>query len=117
MNLLVQFAGNSTNPFFFFFISRLSRLFFLSRTKNYQKKMTHLGYHGYEKNCAKIIQKYWRGYQTRKEYKLKLRRYYKSGKGNSILRQKYYEKEFSTFSNHMDKSIETRTNQVNDMLK
>lgn len=89
----------------------------LCRSKHYQKKMTNLGSLSYQRYCAMKIQALARGFLARQQYKLKLRRFYKSGKGNEIQRKRYFEQEFTNVTKKMDASLDNRTNQVNSLLQ
>lgn len=79
--------------------------------------MTNLGSQGYERNCIKKIQAIWRGYWTRKEFKRKLRRFYRQGLGNEERRKKYVEKEITSLSNKLDQTAVHRHQQMNSFLQ
>lgn len=104
------------------------------RTKNYQKKITHIGSIAFQKVCALKIQCLYRGYTVRKYFKARLRQYYreltkaaKAGGGGGGAgsvdvaqqqrRKQYYESEFSSITNKLNANLDSRSSQVNTMLR
>ena len=79
--------------------------------------MTNLGTVGYERYCAKRIQALIRGFIARRQYKIKLRRYYRSGQGNEARRKRFFEREFTNVSKKMDDSLGNRTQKVDSLLQ
>lgn len=89
----------------------------ICRTKNYQKKLTVLGYAALERKSAAKIQALCRGFLARQQFKLKLRRLYRSGRGSESLRAKYFQTELSSVASRMDKSISDRASKVDTMMR
>lgn len=114
MNYLVPYVGKRS---IYTLVDSFVLTYCSYRTKNYQKKMTTLGTQGHELNCIRKIQAMWRGYWARKQFKWKLRRYYRQGLGNEDRRKKYMEKEFTALSSKMDQTLDNRNQQVNSLLR
>lgn len=97
----------------------------ICRTRNYQKKITHIGSKAYAKVCAAKIQRLWRGYTVRKTYRVRLRDYYRNlpHAGRPLdgalqaRRKMYYQNEFSTITDKLNENLASRSNQVNTMLR
>jgi hypothetical protein len=97
----------------------------ICRTHNYQKKITRIGSIAYSKVCAAKIQRLWRGYSVRKTHKVRLRNYYRDlAKAGRPLddklqarRKHYYENEFSTITDKLNENLDSRSNQVNTMIR
>jgi hypothetical protein len=49
-----------------------------NRTKNYQKKITHIGTRAFQQVCAVRIQRLWRGRRARAGFRRLLREYYRA---------------------------------------
>jgi hypothetical protein len=79
--------------------------------------MTNLGTQGYGRNCIRKIQAIWRGYWARKQFKWKLRRYYRQGLGNEERRKKYMEKEMSALSAKIDQTVDNRQQKMNSFIR
>jgi hypothetical protein len=97
----------------------------ICRTRNYQKKITHIGSAAFAKVCAAKIQRNWRGYATRKLFRVRLRTYYKNlpnsnrptDEAQQARRKQYYENEFSSITSKLNQNLDSRSNQVNTMLR
>jgi hypothetical protein len=97
----------------------------ICRTRNYQKKITHIGSVAFTKVCAAKIQRNWRGYAARKLFRVRLRVYYKNlpnsnrptDEAQQARRKMYYENEFSSITNKLNQNLDSRSNQVNTMLR
>lgn len=79
--------------------------------------MTSLGSLSFQKVCVMRIQRLWRGFIVRKHYRHRLRQYYKEGRGDENRRKQFFEKEFITYNQKIDKTVEDRSNQVNSLLR
>jgi len=99
-----------------------------TRTKNYQKKITHIGSLAFQKVCALKLQRLFRGYTARKQFRTRLRAFYRATApggttGNNIdagqkqRRKQYYESEITSISNKLDQNLNKRSNQVDNMLR
>lgn len=89
----------------------------ICRAKNYQKKLTSLGHAALEKVSASRLQAIARGYLARKDFKMKLRRHYRSGKGNEALRTVYFQNECAAMTKRMDKTMNERGQQLDTMMR
>ena len=98
----------------------------ICRTRNYQKKITHIGSKAFEKVCALKVQRLWRGYAIRRHFRVRLREYYhnlprQSGRvvddAQLQRRKAYYETEFSSITDKLNQNLHSRSNQVNTMLR
>ena len=106
-----------------------------TRTKNYQKKITHIGSWAFQKVCALKLQRLYRGYCARKLFRTRLRAYYRATAGNNSIagggefsgatidesqrqrRKQYYESEITSISNKLDQNLNRRGHQVDSMLR
>ena len=79
--------------------------------------MTGLGSLSFQKVCTIKIQRLWRGYYVRKQYKVQLKQYYQQGKGTELARKRYYEKQFHSVSEKIDQNMLRRNDQVNHLLR
>lgn len=89
----------------------------ICRTKNYQKKLTKLGHQALERMSAERIQALARGWLARKKFKIALRRFYRSGHGNEQLRTKYFHTECAEMTEKMDRTLQHRVTQVDNMMR
>ena len=98
------------------------------RTKNYQKKITHIGSLAFQKVCALKLQRLFRGYTARKQFRTRLRAFYRAtapggstgiaiDAGQKQRRKQYYESEIISISNKLDQNLNKRSNQVDTMLR
>jgi hypothetical protein len=79
--------------------------------------MTNLGSLSYQKVCSVKIQTRWRGYFARKNFFHLLKKYYKDGNGIESRRKQFFEKEFFSYNEKFDKTMNSRSNQVNSLLR
>jgi hypothetical protein len=79
--------------------------------------MTNLGSLSYQKVCSVKIQTRWRGYYARKNFYHLLKQYYKEGNGVESRRKHFFEKEFFSYNEKFDKTMSSRSNQVNSLLR
>eukprot|EP01039_Chlorochromonas_danica_P009490 gene9490-10481_t len=89
----------------------------ICRTKSYQKKLTKLGHQALERVSAGKIQALARGWLARKKFKIALRRYYRSGHGNEKLRTKHFHTECAEMTEKMDRTLQHRVAQVDNMMR
>mmetsp|Transcript_16121 Transcript_16121/g.16249 ORF Transcript_16121/g.16249 Transcript_16121/m.16249 type:complete len:446 (-) Transcript_16121:37-1374(-) len=88
----------------------------ICRTPNYQKKITHKGTQAYAIVCSIKLQALWRGYKIRQSYRINLRNYYKEHKGELKQRKKFYEQEFTNYTEKMSQSVTDRSHEVDNEL-
>eukprot|EP01032_Pedospumella_encystans_P007574 gene7574-9073_t len=100
----------------------------ICRTKNYQKKITHIGSLAFQKVCVLKLQRLFRGYTARKQFRTRLRAFYRAtapggstgtaiDAGQKQRRKQYYESEITSISNKLDQNLNKRSNQVDTMLR
>ena len=89
----------------------------ICRTSKYQKKFTRLGSKAFEIVCIIKIQAFYRGYNVRKHYQIRLRSYYQKRKGNISLRKKFYQKEFSSYTDKLSSDVEDRGRELETMIR
>jgi hypothetical protein len=88
----------------------------ICRTNNYQKRLTSKGSSAFQIVCAIKLTAVFRGYLARKKFHDGLKKFYKSGKGESKLRRRFYENELAQCTNNMAKEINTRDSIINYMM-
>ena len=100
----------------------------ICRTTNYQKKITTVGSKSFHKICALRIQALWRGYTSKKKYRLMLKNYYRNqgntiasgssntGIGSYIARRIFFEKEFSALSHTLEVESNARIKGLNNVV-
>lgn len=89
----------------------------ICRAPDYQKRKTQLGSKAYKVVCIKKIQSLWRGYCARKQFYQLRKQFYRKGEGNTRLRQQFYQKEFTSYTNSMIHEIDHRDSKIDQMFR
>lgn len=79
--------------------------------------MTSKGSKSFEVVCARKIQALWRGYKARKKFYMDKKQYYRMGKGHQMLRQKFYQREISLFTDAVLSDVNARSYKIDDILR
>lgn len=88
------------------FVSIEKRVCPICRKKNYQKRKFLEGCKFYRKKCVIKIQSFYRGYKARKLYDIKIKKLYKSGKGNVINKRNYIQKKMTNINKKIDTAFD-----------
>ena len=100
------------------FMARDARTCPICRSGNYQKKLTHVGSHAFQKLCVVRVQRLYRGYCARKVYRIELKSFYKLGAGaGSAARRRFFEKELSLLGNRIAKETDARMRGLNSVVQ
>ena len=118
------------------FMAKDTRACPICRSSDYQKKITTVGSASYYKVCVGKIQMLYRGYVARKEYRVKLRGFYRNtnsgtfggagtgtgyagrtGAGGAIARRTFFEKELSSLGNEMELQANARVRGLNQVVE
>jgi len=110
------------------FMAKDTRACPICRTSDYQKRITTVGSASYHKVCILKIQVLYRGYVARKEFRVKLRGFYRNsssnntgskrvGAGGEIARRNFFEKELSSLGHEMEMQTNARVRGLNNVVE
>lgn len=89
----------------------------ICRHPKYQKRTTNIGTKSYQYVCCRIIQSNWRKWFAKMKYHEKLKEFYKSGHGNTILRRKFFQQEFTLITNNFINETITTNKEVDNIMR
>jgi len=88
----------------------------ICRHSNYQKKVTSVGTAMRRLECARLMQRFVKGWLVRKEKRNMLRKFYVDGRGQVGRRRDFYAKEIEDLGSRVEKEVEAKEDSIDALF-
>ena len=88
----------------------------ICRHSSYQKKVTTVGSMMKRLDCARLMQRTVRGWLTKKDFKVHLRRFYNGGGGDAARRRNFYANEIGDLGNRALEEVEMKEDSIDKLF-